>query len=387
MKKIPYGRQSLDESDIQAVTNVLRSDWLTQGPAVPEFEEAIRAYTGAPFATAVSNASVGLHLACLVLGVKPGDPVWTSPNTFLASANGARYCGAKIDFVDIDSKTYNLSPEHLELKLKQAEKNGVLPRVVIPVHFAGQPCGMEKIYQLSQKYGFAIVEDAAHAIGAEYKGEKIGTCTYSDATVFSFHPVKVMTTAEGGLIATKRKDLDDKLKILRTHGITRETGLMNKQSEGPWYYQQIDLGYNYRMSDIHAALGTSQLKRLDQFLKRRRELATNYFHALEGLPLQLPWQHAETLSAWHLYAVCLKLPKIKKTRLEVYEELHRANVGVQIHYIPVHRQPYYSQFGFKVGDFPNAEKYYEATLSLPLFPAMTDEEQNYVIKTLKEILS
>jgi len=386
MKQIPYGRQEINQEDIQAVLAVLQSDWLTQGPTIKRFEEAVAAYCGAKYAVAVSNATAALHLACLAAGLGPGDLLWTSPNTFVASANCGLYCGAEVDFVDIDPQTYNMSVDALEEKLLQAAKNGRLPKVVIPVHFAGQSCRMDEIRKLADQYNFTVIEDAAHAIGGSYQGKKVGACQFSDMVVFSFHPVKIITTGEGGLILTNRAELYEKLLRLRTHGITRDERFMTKPSDGPWYYQQIDLGYNYRMTDIQAALGYSQLQRIDQFVRRRHVLAARYDQSLKGLPVTLPWQDPDTYSSWHLYVLRLHLDQLEKSRKQIFEELRTAGIDVNVHYIPVHTQPYYERLGFKVGDFPAAEEYYRAAITLPLYYSLSDEDQNYVIEKLQEII-
>jgi len=386
MKYIPYGRQNINEQDIEAVVQVLESDWITQGSAIERFEHAVTEYCGAKYAVAVSSATAALHIACLAIGLKPEDILWTSPNTFVASANCGLYCKAYVDFVDIDSRTYNMSLEKLEEKLKSAQKKGKLPKVLIPVHFAGQSCQMKEIRELTEKYGITIIEDAAHAIGGEYLGQKIGCCAYSDMTVFSFHPVKIITTGEGGMITTNRKDLYEKLMRLRTHGITRDENRMEGKLHGPWYYQQIDLGYNYRITDIQAALGFSQLKRIDEFVKRRHELANRYHDALKDLPIILPWQHPDTYSSYHLYVVQLDTQKTTKTRRYVFEELRKKGIGVNVHYIPVHTQQYYKKLGFKEGAFPSSEEYYKNTITLPLYYDFTEEEQDYVIDALKEII-
>ena len=383
---IPYGRQDISQEDIDAVVEVLRSDWITQGPAIEQFEQAVANYCGAKYAVAVSSATAALHIACLAAGLGQGDILWTSPNTFVASANCGLYCGAKIDFVDIDPHTYNLSVDELERKLAWAEKQGCLPKVVLPVHFAGQSCEMARIAALSQHYGFKIIEDAAHAIGGRYQGQPIGSCQFSDLAVFSFHPVKIITTGEGGMVLTNQEDLYQKLIRLRTHGITRNSDLMQEESHGPWYYQQLDLGFNYRITDIQAALGASQLQRLDEFVERRRFLAERYNHLLQDLPLTLPWQHSDTKSSWHLYVIRLKLDKISKTHRQVFEEVRKAGIGVNLHYIPVHTQPYSQQLGFSWGGFPRAESYYQEAISLPIYYGLTQEDQNRVVMTLQEIL-
>lgn len=386
MKMIPYGHQSISESDIHMVAEVLRSDWLTQGPMIGRFEKAIAEYCNAQYGVAVSSATAALHLSCMALGIGPGDYVWTSPNTFLASANCALYCGAQIDFVDIDPKTYNLSIEALTKKLEIAAKNNKLPKLVIPVHFAGQSCDMKKIKDLSDEYEFYIIEDASHAIGGKYYDQKIGSCAYSDIAVFSFHPVKIITTGEGGMIMTNNQEFYSKLKILRSHGMTRDQEFMQGEYEGDWYYQQIVLGYNYRITDIQCALGLSQLRRVDEFVHKRHELAERYNEALKDLPVVLPFQEPYNYSAYHLYVIQLKLDQIKKTRRQVFDELRATGVGVSVHYIPVHRQPYYQRFGFKSGDFPKAEKHYQAAVTLPLYFGLTGEDQNYIIEQLHKVI-
>ncbi len=383
---IPYGRQDISQEDIDAVVEILRSDWITQGPAIERFEQAVANYCGVKYAVAVSSATAGLHIACLAAGLGEGDILWTSPNTFVASANCGLYCGAKVDFVDIDPHTYNLSVDELERKLVIAQQQGCLPKVVVPVHFAGQSCEMEQIAALSQRYGFKVIEDASHAIGGNYQGKPVGNCEFSDITVFSFHPVKIITTGEGGMVLTNQEDVYQKLIRLRSHGITRNPELMQEESHGAWYYQQIELGFNYRITDIQAALGLSQLQRLDKFVERRRFLAQRYNEILEGLPLTLPWQHLDADASWHLYVIRLKLDKINKTRRQVFEELRQFGIGVNLHYIPVHIQPYYSQFGFSWSNFPQSESYYEEAISLPLYYGLKLEEQDRVVEKLQEIL-
>ena len=383
---IPYGRQDINQQDIDAVVEVLKSDFLTQGPKVPAFEQSVKDACDVKYALAVNSATSALHIACLSLGLKEGDWLWTTPNTFVASANCGLYCGAQVDFVDIDPYTYNLCEKELERKLIDAEKSGKLPKVVVPVHFSGQPCDMEAIYNLSQKYGFKIIEDASHAIGGKYKGEPIGNCQYSDITVFSFHPVKIVTTAEGGMAVTNKVELAEKLDLLRSHGITRNPSLMTKPMDGPWYYEQIELGFNYRMTELQAALGVSQMQRLDDFVVKRHELAERYNELLKDLPITLPWQHEDGYSGLHLYVIRLQLDKISKTHLEVFEGMREADILVNLHYIPVHMQPYYQKMGFEVGQFPQAEQYYKEAISIPMFPTMTEEQQDKVIATLKELL-
>lgn len=380
---IPYGRQDISEQDIQAVIDVLRSDFLTQGPAVPAFESAVASYCGAEYAVAVNSATSALHIACLALGVGKGDIVWTTPITFVASANCALYCGASVDFVDIDPHTYNMSVECLAEKLAQAKHTGKLPKVVIPVHLCGQPCNMESIYALAQKYGFKVIEDASHAIGGRYRSEPIGNCRYSDITVFSFHPVKIITTAEGGMAMTNNAQLAKRLQLLRSHGITRDVNDMTHALDGPWYYEQIDLGYNYRMTDLQAALGLSQMQRLDEFVTRRHAISKRYDQLLADLPVKKPWQHGDSYSGLHLYVIRLNLTKISKTHRQVFEALRAASIGVNLHYIPVYRQPYYESLGFKAGHCPEAEQYYAEAISLPMYPGLTIVEQDTVIDAIR----
>jgi len=383
---IPYARQSISEEDIQAVVDVLRSDWLTQGPAIERFEKTVADYCGAKYAVAVSNGTAALHTACLATGLKSGDTLWTSPNTFVASANCGLYCGASVDFVDINPGSYNMSVDELEQKLVAAERVGRLPKVVIPVHFAGQSCEMNRIAELSKRYGFTVIEDACHAIGGRYLNTKIGSCTFSDMTVFSFHPVKIITTGEGGMVLTNNRDLYDKLITLRTHGITRDPAFMQGESHGPWYYQQIDLGFNYRITDMQAALGTSQMSRIDEFVKRRHYLANRYDDKLKDLLIKLPKQHPEAYSAYHLYVIRIKPDELTKTHRQVFEELRGAGISVNLHYIPVHIQPYYQQLGFRRGDFPQAETYYREAISIPMYYGLIEEEQDFVIRALKGVL-
>lgn len=387
MHFIPYARQSIDDQDIAAVVAVLKADWLTQGPAVVAFEKAVAEYCGTKYAVAVNSATSALHVACLAAGVGAGTEVWTSPNTFVASANCALYCGGQPDFVDIDDRTYNMDVAKLEEKLRHAADNDKLPKVVIPVHFAGQSCEMRQIGELSRKYGFTVIEDASHAIGGGYEETKIGSCQNSDMTVFSFHPVKIITSGEGGMVLTNREDLHEKLLLFRSHGITRQKELMQGEPDGEWYYQQITLGFNYRMTDIQAALGKSQLARIDEFVRRRHVLAARYNEGLRHLPLRLPWQHPETYSAFHLYVARLKLDELAKSRRTVFAELRAAGIAPNVHYIPVHSQPYYRALGFKTDDFPVAERYYQEALSLPLYFGLTDEDQDFVIDQLAKVLS
>ncbi|WP_432743820.1 UDP-4-amino-4,6-dideoxy-N-acetyl-beta-L-altrosamine transaminase [Methylobacter sp. G7] len=384
---IPYGRQTISEADIQAVVEVLRSDFLTQGPAVPAFESAVANYCGAQYACAVNSATSALHIACLALGVGKGDSVWTSPITFVASANCVLYCGADVDFVDIDPRTYNISVECLAAKLAQAEKTGNLPKVVIPVHLSGQSCDMEAIHRLSQQYGFNIIEDASHAIGAQYRGQSVGNCRYSDITVFSFHPVKIITTGEGGMALTNDAGLARRMQLLRSHGITRETSEMTHDADGSWYYQQIALGFNYRLTDFQAALGLSQMQRLDEFVATRHALAKRYDDLLSHLPVAIPWQHSDSYSALHLYVIRLRLNAINKTHSELFELLRAEGVGVNLHYIPVYWQPYYQEMGFKIGYCPEAERYYGEAISLPIYPGLTETQQNQVVLALRKAVT
>jgi len=381
MRFIPYGKQSIDEDDITAVIEVLKSDWITQGPKVALFEEALKTYCDAQHAFAVCNATAALHLAYLALGVTKGDRVWTSPNTFLATANAALMCGAQVDFVDICSKTYNMSIEALEYKLKTAKQNGKLPKVVAPVHFAGQSCDMQAIYALSQEYGFKILEDAAHAIGGKYLDKPIGSCQFSDITIFSFHPVKIITTGEGGALLTNDKILANNIALLRSHGMTRDESLMDQPSEGAWYYQMIELGYNYRITDIQSALGLSQMKQLDHFVTKRHEVRKKYDELLINLPEVItPWQDEKSYSALHLYPIQVPAAKRKK----VFDHLRNNNIGVNVHYIPVYMQPYYQKLGFKKGYGPMAESYYDRVISLPMYSTLNESEIEYVIMKLRE---
>lgn len=380
---IYYGKQCIDEQDINAVIEVLKSDFLTQGPAIEKFEQAVAEYCGAKYAVAVTNATSALHIACMAAGLGAGDTLWTSPITFTASANCGRYCGADVDFVDIDNDTYNMSVTALKEKLEKAE---VKPKVVVPVHLAGQSCEMEEIHKLAQQYGFTVIEDASHAIGADYKDTKVGCCKYSDMVVFSFHPVKIITTGEGGMVLTNNEELYKKLTLYRSHCITRDPELMTKESDGPWYYQQIGLGFNYRMTDVQAALGYSQLTKVDKFVARRRQLAARYNELLKDLPVKLPYQNPETNSSWHLYLVRVDFSKVKKTKTQIFAEMKEKGICLNLHYIPVHIQPYYQNLGFKNGDFPVSEKYYEEVFTLPLYYSLTDKQQDYIVDALKEVL-
>jgi UDP-4-amino-4,6-dideoxy-N-acetyl-beta-L-altrosamine transaminase len=382
---IPYGRQSIDQSDIDAVVVALRSDHLTQGPAVPAFEAAVAGHCGVAHAVAVNSATSALHLACLALGVGERDIVWTSPITFVASANCARYCGASVDFVDIDPSTYNLSAAALERKLDGAEKLGRLPKVVIPVHMCGQSCDMAAIHALGRRYGFRIIEDASHAIGGKYQAMPVGRCKFSDITVFSFHPVKIITTGEGGMGVTNDAGLADTMRRLRSHGITREADEMTHPPDGPWYYQQLDLGFNYRMTDIQAALGTSQMEKLEEFVSARISLARRYDTLLSELPLLVPRQHPDALSAWHLYVIRLDLAACKDSHAGIFQKLREAGIGVNLHYIPVYLQPYYQRLGFHQGHCPEAERYYAEAVSLPMYSGLTEAQQDKVVDTLQRV--
>ncbi|EGO62287.1 UDP-4-keto-6-deoxy-N-acetylglucosamine 4-aminotransferase [Acetonema longum DSM 6540] len=386
MQRIPYARQNINQDDIQTVIQVLQSDFLTQGPAVERFEQAVAAYCGAKYAVAVNSATSGLHIACMAAGLGSGDILWTSPNTFVASANCGLYCGATADFVDIDPRTYNLSVAELAEKLNRSRQQGTLPKVVIPVDFSGQSCEMKSIRELAKEYGFTLIEDASHAIGGCYQDNKVGSCQFSDMTVLSFHPVKIITTAEGGMVLTNREDLYEKLLLLRSHGITRNPAKMVGDSHGPWYYQQVDLGFNYRLTDLQAALGCSQLQRIDEFVARRQVLAARYNQALSRLPLTIPYQHPDAYSAYHLYVIRLHTGKLRKTRRQIFEELVGAGINVNLHYIPVHTQPYYQRLGFKPGDFPRAEQYYQEAISLPMYFGLTDAMQDRVIQALQEAI-
>ena len=384
---IPYGKQNINQKDIDSVLEVLKSDFLTQGPKVPLFERLVAEKVEADYAVAVNSATSALHIACMALGLGQNDWLWTSPITFVASANCGLYCGAKVDFVDIDPQTYNLCPKALECKLVEAENRGRLPKVLVAVHLCGQPCDMKAIHELSKRFGFYVIEDASHAIGGKYRGEYIGSCRYSDITVFSFHPVKIITTAEGGMALTKDSKLFKKMELLRSHGITRDESMMEENTHGGWYYEQIDLGYNYRMTELQAALGISQMERLDDFVASRHSLANIYNKELSELPIDLPFQLENTYSGMHLYVIRLNLNEIKKSHKKVFEELRERGVGVNLHYIPVHIQPYYKRMGFDWGDFPVAENYYQEAVSIPIFHGMTDDQQNEVIATLVEVLA
>ncbi|MDK4679997.1 UDP-4-amino-4,6-dideoxy-N-acetyl-beta-L-altrosamine transaminase [Kingella negevensis] len=381
---IPYGKQTISEADIAAVVSVLKSDYLTQGTQVPAFESSLKTHCGAQHAIAVCNATAALHIACLALGLGKGDILWTSPITFVASANCGLYCGASVDFVDIDPKTMNMSVDALAEKLAAAKISGSLPKIIVPVHLCGEPCDMQKIHALSKEYGFKIIEDASHAIGARYQNGYVGNCEYSDITVFSFHPVKIITTAEGGACLTNNAELANKIAQLRSHGITRNADEMVGESDGSWYYQQVDLGFNYRMTELQAALGVSQMTRLNEFVARRQELATRYDELLADSPVATPYRNPENMSALHLYPIRV-LPESGKNRRQVFDYLREHGIGVNVHYIPVHTQPYYRELvGFQAGAFPHAETYYAQAISLPLYFGLTEAEQDVVVNTLKQ---
>ncbi|HZL30513.1 MAG TPA: UDP-4-amino-4,6-dideoxy-N-acetyl-beta-L-altrosamine transaminase [Pseudolabrys sp.] len=383
---IPYGRQQVTQADIDAVVAVLRSDFLTQGPLVPRFESRLAAYCGVAHALAVNSGTSALHIACLALGIGKGDWVWTSPITFVASANCALYCGASVDFVDIDPCTYNMCPQALAAKLVVAEREKRLPKAVVVVHLSGQPCDLKSIHDLSKRYGFRVIEDASHAIGARYCNEPIGNCRYSDITVFSFHPVKIVTTAEGGAACTNDAALAERLALYRSHGITRDPKLMTRAPDGPWYYEQLVLGFNYRMTDMQAALGLSQFDRLDEYVRRRHEIAAGYDQILADLPVIRPWQDPDGYSAYHLYVVRLKTDEVARTHGEVFASMRESGIGVNVHYIPVYTQPFFQEMGFRKGQFPEAERYYGEAISLPIFPALTASDQDAVVDALKSAL-
>jgi UDP-4-amino-4,6-dideoxy-N-acetyl-beta-L-altrosamine transaminase len=387
MQGIPYGRHEITEADVEAVISVLRSDFLTQGPWVPQFESGLAQYCGAAHAVAVNSATSALHIACLALDLGPGDWLWTSPLTFVASANCGLYCGAKVDFVDVDPATYNMSPSALERKLVVAEREGKLPKVLVAVHLTGQPCEMRVIHALGKKYGFKIIEDASHAAGGKYLGEPIGNCRYSDITVFSFHPVKIITTGEGGMAVTNDPELAARMTLLRSHGITRQQGEMTRALDGPWYYEQIELGYNYRMTELQAALGVSQMDRLDEYVGRRHELAVRYDGLLSGLPLLRPHQADYSYSAFHLYVIRVENGDARRGHRQVFESLREQGIGVNLHYIPVYLQPYYQAMGFRPGACPEAEAYYQQAISLPMYATLTNESQDAVVGALKVALS
>lgn len=379
---IPYGKQDISLSDIKEVTKILKSDFITQGSTVPKFEHAINNYCGSNYSVAVNSATSALHIACLSLGLKKDDFLWTSPISFVASANCALYCGASVDFVDICPNTFNICPNKLEQKLIKAKKNNVLPKIIIPVHLAGQSCDMEKIFILGKKYGFKIIEDASHAIGGKYKDLAIGSCKFSDITIFSFHPVKIVTTGEGGIAITNKKKIYEKLLMLRSHGIIKDPNLMSGKIDGEWYYQQIDLGFNYRLTDIQASLGISQLKRVDEFVKKRNKIALYYNKHLSNLPLKLPFVKKQNYSSFHLYIIRIDRSLVKTSHKDFFSNLRKNKIGVNLHYIPIHYHPYFKKLGFKKGQFPEAEKYYKEAISIPIFPKLKQNELNYIVKTI-----
>lgn len=383
---IPYGRQNINQEDINAVVDVLNSDFLTQGPLVPLFENTVKSHVGSKYAVAVNSSTSALHIACLSLGLGQGDWLWTSPISFVASANCGLFCGANIDFVDIDPRTFNISPLALKNKLIAAEKEDRLPKILVAVHLCGQSCEMDVIYDLCQKYSVKIIEDASHAIGGKYKQEFIGNCRFSDITVFSFHPVKIITTGEGGMALTNDKYLAEKMSLLRSHGITRDEHLMTHAPDGPWYYQQIDLGFNYRMTDLQAALGISQMKRLDEFVSKRNLLAIRYDQLLDNLPILTPWRDPDNYSAMHLYVIRLKVDGKNKTHLNVFKSLRKEGVMVNLHYIPIHTQPYYQKSGFEGIHFKEAENYYKEAISLPMYNGLTYLQQDKVVRLLHQLL-
>ena len=387
MPYIPYGKHEVLEEDIKEVVKVLKSDFITQGEMVPKFEKAVSDYCGAKYAKAVNSGTSALHIACLSLGLRSGDYLWTSPISFVASANCGLYCGAKIDFVDINKETYNISIDNLKKKLKEAKKKNNLPKILIPVHLAGQSCEMEEIYKLSVKYGFKIIEDASHAIGGRYLGKPVGNCKYSHLTVFSFHPVKGITTGEGGMFMTNSKELFNKLDLFRSHGVSREEFEVKEEQEGSWYYEQIDLGYNYRMNDMQAALGLSQLNRLDKYIEKRHKIADRYNNLLANLPISIPKQSSQSYSGMHLYIIRLKLDEINASHLSVFESMRENGIGVNLHYIPIYKHPYYRRMTKGISDLPEAEKYYKEAISLPIFPKLKVSEQEKVVSTLKAAIS
>lgn len=386
MESIPYGRQNITPADIEAVVAVLRSDFLTQGSTVPAFERAVADRVHAQHAIAVNSATSALHAACLAMGLGGGDILWTSPISFVASANCGLYCGARVDFVDIDRDTFNMCPEALTRKLEQAERENSLPKIVVVVHMAGQPCDLRAIHALSRRYGFRIIEDASHAIGASYRGSPIGNCEFSDAVVFSFHPVKIITTGEGGMVLTNDPELARKAALFRSHGITRDTQQMVHDPDGPWYYEQLELGFNFRMTDIQAALGLSQLQRLDDSVAARHRLASRYAELLAGLPVSVPVQRSEGRSAFHLYVVRLQLNRINRSRREVFESMRADGIGVNVHYIPIYAQPYHERMGIRRADFPQSEAYYREAISLPMFPTLSSGQQDRVATSLRNAL-
>jgi len=383
---IPYGRHDISQHDIDAVLDVLKSDFLTQGPKVPLFEKAISEKVGSKHAVAFNSATSALHVACLALDLGPGDTLWTSPISFVASANAALYCGADVDFVDIDFDSNNISVEKLRIKLERANVEGLLPKVVMPVHMAGFSCDMKAIFELSKEYGFRIIEDASHAIGASYKNESVGCCRYSDITVFSFHPVKIITTAEGGAATTNDSKLFERLILLRSHGVTRDPSLMDVNPHGDWYYQQIDLGFNYRMTEMQAALGCAQMFRLDQFVAKRNLLAKRYFDRLSDLPLCLPLESLDVYSSYHLYIIKLTDDAFIQ-RKQLFDGMRKREIGVNVHYIPIYAHPYYQKLGFSSSDFPESERFYNSAISIPIYPNLTDKNFEYIVNSLRTLIS
>ena len=386
MVNIPYGRQDITEADIDAVVTVLKSDFLTQGPMVPKFEQTVSNYCGAQYAVALNSATSALHVACLALGLRPDDWLWTSPITFVASANCGLYCGAKVDFVDIDPLTYNLCPVALETKLEKADGEGRLPKVVVAVHLCGQPCDMVAINRLAQRYGFKIIEDASHAVGGRFRGEPIGSCRYSDVTIFSFHPVKIITSAEGGMALTNDAELAKKMVLLRSHGITRDPMQMTCDSEGPWFYQQIELGFNYRLTDLQAALGLSQMDRLQPYVAQRNQLANRYDELLSSMPVTTPSQSPDSYSSRHLYVIRIQLEKVKKSQREIFDTLRARGIEVNLHYIPIYKHPYYQRMGFNASDFPQSQQYYSEALSLPMYATLSESQQDRVVAEIKSVM-
>jgi UDP-4-amino-4,6-dideoxy-N-acetyl-beta-L-altrosamine transaminase len=384
---IPYARQDICDEDIQSVVDVLKSDFLTQGPVINAFEDALSEYAGARYSVCVNSATSALHLSCLALGLGPGDILWTSAITYVASANCAFYCGAQVDLIDIELQSFNLSVSDLERKLIDAKKKNRLPKILVAVHMAGQPCDMEAIRKLTNEYGVAVIEDASHAIGASYGAKKVGSCQYSDITVFSFHPVKIITAGEGGAALTNDETLAKKIELLRSHGVTRDPDLMAKSSDGPWYYEQIALGMNYRMTDIHAALGNSQLKRIDGFVERRNQISSCYSEAFHSLGVKTPKLNERCQSAWHIYIARLELDALKLNRFDFFNKMKDSGLGVNVHYIPLYRQPYIKDhMEFQLSNYPNAEQYYAEAITLPLYPSMSDAEIDTVISIVSGVL-
>lgn len=383
-RMIPYAKQDISDEDIDSVIEVLKSDFLTQGNQGPLFEDIISKRMGAKYALAANSATSCLHLSCLSLGLSKGDILWTSPITYVASANCALFCGAEVDFVDIDPLTWNISVEILEEKLKTARKRKKIPKILVLVHLAGNPCDLKKIFDLSKEYGFSIIEDASHALGSKYSEEQIGSSTYSDISVFSFHPVKNITTGEGGMILTNNKEIAEKVNLYRSHGVTRDTNKMFNKNEGLWYYEQLLLGFNFRMNEIQASLGISQMNSLDKFISKRNEVSQMYMKNLKNLPLTFQKVRNEDLSAWHLFIIHLKLDQLELTRLEIYNSLREKGIGVNVHYIPVHLQPFYRNLGFKQGDYPNSESYYDGALTIPMYTKLKKKDIEFVIQALQE---